>query len=227
MKLRRLRKALLGSFLLLVGTPGLYFTAGWGLSWIPVNRDFVEPAAGIEIFLVSNGIHVDFLLPVSTPVKDWSREVPREHFSGVDAHWSHLLLGWGDRGFYLETPTWADVKLRNVARALFWPDASVMHVQYVDGRPDLAPDCRALRLSEEAYRRLCRYLEDSFARDAAGAVVLIRGRGYRPSDNFYEGRGSYHAFNTCNNWTNRGLKAAGARTALWSPFSGGLLRHLP
>lgn len=214
--------------LAVLGVPALYLLAAFGLAWIPVNRGFVEAPEGIDIYLVSNGIHVDFCLPAKTPVMDWARKVPRSDFRGAGDRWTHLLLGWGDRGFYLETPTWADLKATTALKAIFWPSDSVVHAQYLPGPP--AEDTGrvvAVRIGEGAFRELCAFLEESFQRDPAGAVRLISGKGYGDTDNFYAGAGSYHAFNTCNLWTSRGLKRIGVRTALWSPFAAGVLRHLP
>jgi hypothetical protein len=42
----------------------------------------------------------------------------------------------------------------------------------------------------------------------------------------YEAVGSYHAFNTCNLWTNRVFKQIGVKTALWSPFTKDIVYHL-
>ena len=61
---------------------------------------------------------------------------------------------------------------------------------------------------------------------AEGRPILIPGKSYGPTDHFYEGTGKYHAFNTCNMWTNRVLKETGVRTAAWSPFTEGILYHL-
>ncbi len=206
-----------------LGGPFVYVLAALGLSLIPVNRGFVEPAEGVEIILVSNGVHVDFLVPVTTPIRDWSQKLPRKDFRGAGENCSSLQFGWGDRGFYLETPTWADLKVSTAVNAVLWPSASVVHAQYVDWRPSAG----RVRLDESAYRELCEYLEASFRKDENGAFVLIPCKGYGDTDNFYEAVGSYHAFNTCNLWTNRGLKKIGVRTALWSPFADGILRHLP
>ena len=38
--------------------------------------------------------------------------------------------------------------------------------------------------------------------------------------------GSYHAFNTCNSWTNRVLASIGVRTAMWSPTDHAILYQL-
>ncbi len=227
MKRRGLRRLAIWSAVLLLGGPLLYVLAAVGLALIPVNKGFVDSPDGVEIFLVSNGIHVDFLVPVKTPAKDWSEMLPRESFKAVDDESSRILFGWGDRGFYLETPTWSDLKVTTVLNAVFWPSASVVHAEYFLGDPISDDSCRRVRLSEKAYRELCTYLESSFRKDSTGRLVLIPGKSYHDTDNFYEGEGSYHAFNTCNLWANRGLKKIGVRTALWSPFAGGILRHVP
>jgi uncharacterized protein (TIGR02117 family) len=212
---------------LALGIPLAYVLAALGLAFIPVNAGFVDAADGVELFLVSNGVHVDFLVPVKSTVEDWSQKLPRKDFRGVDESFSGLLLGWGNRGFYLETPTWSDLKVSTALHAIFLPSASVVHAQYVDWHPVGDAYSRKVRISESAYRDLCAYLEASFQKDANGKFLLIPNKGYGDADNFYEGVGSYHAFNTCNLWTNRGLKQIGVRTALWSPFAGGILRQLP
>jgi len=223
----RWRRILRLVLLFLIGVPTLYLLAAVGLAFIPVNGDFVEPQDGIEIQLVSNGIHVDFLLPITTEVMDWSQKLPRSAFGAASDRDDHVLFGWGNRVFYLETPKWSDLKVKNVFKAVFWPSDSVMHAQYIQGTFEEARGvCRSLRISETAYRKLCAYIDASFRHDASGAFELIDGKSYGLTDNFYEGVGSYHALNTCNSWTNDGLKEIGVRTALWSPFPFGILRHL-
>ncbi|HVR76086.1 MAG TPA: TIGR02117 family protein [Planctomycetota bacterium] len=224
---RRWRRIARNVLLVLIGPPALYVLAALGLGFIPVNRDFVAASDGIEVHLLSNGIHVDFLVPVKSSVMDWSEKIPRSDFPGAVEDCTHLLVGWGNRNFYLETPTWADLKASTVARVVFWPSATVMHVEYVHGPPTSNASTRRIRIGHGAYRKLCAFLEASFQHKATGAFKILPGRGYGDADNFYEGVGTYHAFNTCNQWTNRGLKTIGVRTALWSPFPFGILHHLP
>jgi uncharacterized protein (TIGR02117 family) len=225
----RIRRVALRLTALVVVIPLLYLAAAFMGSIIPVDRDFTPAPAGegVEVFMVSNGIHVDLLLPVRTPERDWSKIFPLHDFRGVDASWSHVLIGWGDRRFYLETPTWADLEAGTVLSAVFWPTSSVLHAQYVRGRPVPDASWRVTRISRERYRRLCAFIDASFVRGPQGTAIVLHGKNYGPSDNFYEGIGRYHAFNTCNLWTNRALKAAGIRTALWSPFPQGILWQAP
>jgi uncharacterized protein (TIGR02117 family) len=226
---RRWKRFLLTLSVLLVGVPGLYALAAFGLACIPVNQSFVEPqeGQGIEIQLASNGIHVDFLLPAVTRVMDWSRRFPRSSFPDVGEERTYILVGWGNRRFFIETPTWTDLKVSTALGAIFWPSASVVHVEYLLRPFKETASCRSIRITEAAYLELCHFVEESFQRDADGGFKLLPGKSYGPNDNFYEGTGSYHALNTCNSWTVRGLKRMGVRTALWSPFPHGICWNLP
>jgi Protein of unknown function (DUF2459) len=37
----------------------------------------------------------------------------------------------------------------------------------------------------------------------------------------------HHAFYTCNVWTGRALATAGVKVSAWTPFTSGVLYHLP
>jgi len=39
-------------------------------------------------------------------------------------------------------------------------------------------------------------------------------------------KGSFSCFKTCNTWTNQTLKKAEIKTAIWTPFDSGILKHL-
>ena len=54
----------------------------------------------------------------------------------------------------------------------------------------------------------------------------IAGYSYLGTDAFFEARGRYTLFVTCNEWVRRGLGDAGIRTSVWSPFPAPLLALL-
>jgi uncharacterized protein (TIGR02117 family) len=81
-------------------------------------------------------------------------------------------------------------------------------------------------LTDAAYRRLARHIMQSFDLDAQGRSKPLLGRGYGPADIFYEARGSYNAYRTCNEWTGEALRAAGVRTGIWTPFSESVMLRL-
>ena len=206
---------LLAAFLFVLG---LYAAAVGVLGLVETGGEDTALAAreGIEMFVTSNGVHTDFVLPVVTPYRDWRPLAP-------NAAYPFLAIGWGDRDFYLATPTWNDLKASTALRAAFGLNGTVLHVESM-GRPVVSDRARALRLSPDQYRRLLAYVEAGFARDAANGYRRIAGAHYNADDAFYEATGRYSVIVTCNEWAREGLAAAGVRVPLWSPFTWSLFR---
>lgn len=185
-----------------------------------------EPApadAAIEIFVESNGTHVAYVLPARHALRDWTLEFPAEQLGREpwleripQGEW--ISIGWGDRRFYLETERWSDLHVSVALQALFGLDTTALHVECLaDPRSNL--ESRPLRLSAAQYRGLIEHIEASLARDAEGRPLRIAGRAYGYRDAFYEGRGHYHMFRTCNEWVAEGLREVGAPAPLWAPFA--------
>lgn len=186
-----------------------------------IKAEFSET---IQIFVRSNGIHTDFIVPIQTTSKNWRNLIDFRDFEAIDSNRvNYLSFGWGDRGFYLETPTWDDLKVSTIIQAAFLPSPTVMHIDCWSTPPRISENCKSIDLQTFQYETLITYIENSFHKDAKGNIQLIPNKGYHDSDNFYKAEGSYHLFNTCNNWTNQGLKQAQVKTALWSPFVGGIM----
>ena len=125
----------------------------------------------------------------------------------------------------METPTWADLKFSTAFNAACSGSETAMHVAYHENEPHVTPDSKAKYIEPKKYLELIEYIKGSCKLDAE-KVDLIPNKGYWHNDNFYEANGAYHLFNTCNAWTNEGLKIAGVRTALLALFSDGIMRHL-
>lgn len=194
---------------------------------LPANGDFRPPAeGGVEIFVVHNDVHTDLVLPAVSPDCDWRPWFPDRDFRAAAPRAEYLQLGWGERTFYLETPTWADLRPGSALRALFWPTGSVMHVEYRN-RPNESPACRRIVISRRQYGQLVRLLQTSFQLDDAGRPRRIPGAAYHAYDAFYEGRGSYHLLHTCNCWTGDMLRGAGVRIGLWTPLPQSVMWSLP
>ena len=190
---------------------------------IPVNGGADPDQGEVDVYVVSNGVHASIWLPTTRPERDWAAwlppEVPARRGGYVD-------FGWGDRGFYLEVPTWDDLTLGVALRGALWPTPSAVRATAHPGPPLPGDRVFRVRLGPGAYGDLVRHVEESFQLDDDGRPVLLRAPGYGPSDRFFAGRGSYHLLRTCNTWTNGALKAAGQRAALWTPFERGVLHHL-
>lgn len=189
-----------------------YGAAGLIGGAVPVNRDWRQPATGVEIWIESNGIHTGVVVPKVAAGVDWRGLARPAHLADPRyAGHDHLSFGWGERAFYLETPTWSQVRLRTVLGAAFGSDATLVHVDHVP-RPRAGGDARRLVLTPDQYRRLAAVIAASVAPGAR------HHRGYYAWDAFYDGTGRYSALNTCNNWTGAALRAAGVRTGWWTPF---------
>ncbi len=202
------------------GLIALYFVAALLGSFMPRNSGWREPDVGTTVYVVTNGYHTGLILPVSAIGEDLSllirpTDIPNRMLVG---NW--LLFGWGDRDFYLNTPTLADVKFLTAIHALAGSGETLVHVDHLQS-PDVVVDPRPVRLDPAAYRKLISFIRASLHTDSNGRPVAIAG--YDDSDVFYEASGNYNLLHSCNNWTSNALAAAGVRTALWSPFSGGVM----
>lgn len=213
-----------GRFLLgIVAFIIVYVLAVLALSHITVNSE-PEKSADVTIFVNTNGVHTDIVVPVKNDIKDWSRDVLYSHTKSRDSLMKYVAFGWGDKGFYLDTPEWSDLKAGTAAKAAFYLGTSAMHTRFY---PDITEDedCIRLTISNDDYKSLVTYIEAGFQPDADGKVQWITGHSYGGYDAFYEGEGAYSLFYTCNTWTNDALKAANQKAALWTVYDQGIFYH--
>ena len=204
--------------LLLVAIPALYLSAALLGAFVPVNREWNEPAEGQTIYLISNGIHTDLILPVAAGGLDWRPLLPRDDVARPDLAAGWIAFGMGEREVYLETPRWRDIRPGTIWAAATGGER-VMHVEWVS---DPAWHAREIRLRPEEYRRLWAAIRAGFLRDPKGRFERIDHPGYGPADAFYRAVGRASAINTCNTWASDMLRVAGIKTSAWSPFPQGL-----
>ena len=215
-KPRRLRRVLRRCAAVPAGLAGVY-VAILLVGLIPVNRGFEPAVEGVTIYVASTAVHADLILPIVSDVIDWRAELPSAAFED-HADWAtHVAIGWGDRGFYLETPTWADLKASTAAKALLAPSQTCLHVQYTTDRA-LSEATRRVTISDEQYTRLVRFIRSTFLLDDDGGPRTIPGVSYYGYDAFFEAHGTYHALNTCNSWIGRALQSAGVCTPWLTPL---------
>ena len=208
--------------LAIIALAGIYFLLALILSGISVKP---EPAGNdVSIFLLTNGVHTDLVLPVKSAQTDWSRKVPFDNTADKDTTMRYLAFGWGNKKFYLETPTWADLKFSTAFQAAFGLGRSAIHTTYFRYMDD-DKDCIRIGLSRKQYKNLTEYIDRSFIKDSAGNYLHIQtSANYGSTDAFYDAKGRYNLFYTCNTWTNNGLKACGQKACLWTPFQRGIFK---
>jgi uncharacterized protein (TIGR02117 family) len=199
----------------------LYLFAALVGTLVPVNRGWTEAERGTTIYLASNGIHTDIILPVRAEGLDWTPLFPRRDFAAPPSGARWIAFGAGERGIYLDTPRWRDLKPGTALRAI----AGGERVMRVEWLADTAHAQREIRLRPEEYRRLWAAIRADFTLDERGRPVQIDHPGYGPGDAFYRSGGKISAIRTCNVWAGDKLRLAGVKTSLWSPSVLGLRRH--
>lgn len=205
----------------------LYVAAGWILGKVPANGSFQQTPGGIEIAVLNNGVHCDIAVPMENDQFSWRGFLGGTHPTAHLEQYQYVLIGWGNRRFYLETRTWDDFKVSTAVAALTGVGETVVHVDSLTKLPTSKAYCRRIRISADQYRVLCESLTSSFATGADDSVVKIPDAAYSETDAFFVGTGAYHLFNTCNVWSGRNLQRAGIRTGWWTPFAFSLFDSLP
>ncbi|MFL5762763.1 MAG: TIGR02117 family protein [Bacteroidia bacterium] len=205
----------------------IYLLLAWLMPYWKLNASYVNAAEneGVEIFVLSNGVHTDLVLPLKNRQADWEKLFPYSDFEDVYDGFNYIAIGWGDKGFFLNTPTWADLKFSTAFNAAFALSSTAMHVTYKYKKPETGLLCKRLVLSKEQYENIKRYILMSF-RWKNKMPVHIDHKGYTSQDTFYEAKGTYSLFKTCNVWTGNALVAAGVRIGVWTPFDKGIIDHL-
>lgn len=171
------------------------------------------------IYLISNDIHTDIAVPVINGVFDWETFLNKDDFKIRSSDW--IEIGWGDRQFYFEMPTWDHFTWKLAADALFWPDPAVMHVTYLDRHPSEYSSAQKIEVSFKTYKKLVETLKSRFIQKD-GRPIILPGKGYDMTDNFYEAEGSYSIVRTCNQWTSEILAEVGLPHPIWAPTKHGI-----
>ena len=211
-----LRIALLSIIVILLSYVGFF----WITSLIGINESTVfESDDTVSIYLSTNGVHTDFIVPMVNKHTDW------QDLLGLDSNkggW--VAIGWGDRGFYLNTPEWKDLKFKTAFEAISGLGSTALHITQMK-TVTVDRDCVHVRMNSVDYQLLVDYIHKYFILDSNDKGILIKSSGYGLNDYFYEAKGSYSAFYTCNTWINQGLKFANQKAAFWTLTDTGILRH--
>ncbi|MFY1047159.1 TIGR02117 family protein [Chryseobacterium sp. GP-SGM7] len=210
---------------IILGIIVVYALLGYLLPFIEVSAKEDGEKKEIPIYIYTNGVHTDIVMPVKNDLQDWSAKIPFANTKSKKTDYQYIGIGWGDKGFYLDTPTWADLKFSTAFNAAFWLSDSAMHCSYYR-KMTVADDCKMMMISRNQYKDLVKFVDDKFDKDADGNYILIPTDAvYSDNDAFYDAKGKYSFLNTCNTWANDALKSAGQKAALWTPSDYGIFLH--
>lgn len=213
--MKKALKMIVKCIVVLIAIPLLYLIISLLLTIIPVAQEKTTLPKLHTIYLTTNGVHADLVLPKklidSTILKDQVMRPQDDYFA----------FGWGEENFYINTPTWGDLKFSVAFRSAFLKSKTLLHVtRYRELKTHWIP----VKVSEEQLKKLNDYIAQTFD-ETSGDKVLVNGATYTPNqDNFYRAKGNYMFYRTCNSWLNKGLKKSGMKGSLWTPFDFGVLR---
>lgn len=183
----------------------------------PDTSAALQPSDGRRILVLSNPIHTDIALPADPGVLEAFDFISD---AGLDLDYPGVFwvaFGWGGRSFYIETPTWADLKPGPVIDALTW-DTSVMHVRRTGDIPSDLDSVRELYLSQQQFDELVADIKASFQANDTETPQAIPGGAYDAHDIFFPAVGGFNALMGCNTWTADILRRAGVKTGVWTPL---------
>ncbi|UIR56141.1 TIGR02117 family protein [Sphingobacterium sp. SRCM116780] len=218
-------KVLLYSIIALVLIVFVYWLSERILSRMSASREESTLPKTITVYVMSNGVHTDLVFPVKNEQMDWSALFPFSNTTGKDTTHRFVGIGWGDKGFYLNTPEWKDLKASTAFVAATGIGETALHVSY---HKDVQENdlCFKHMIDTEQYQSLVNFVKESLDYDTQNKPILINTNAqYSDSDAFYEAKGSYSMFHSCNTWTNNALKKANMPAGIWATLDKGILSH--
>ncbi|MCM0591147.1 MAG: TIGR02117 family protein [Gloeotrichia echinulata IR180] len=180
----------------------------------------------VDICVANRGIHSDIIVPTRNYVFDWTIYISLDRIGGIDNYhdYKYLSFGWGERDFYMTTPTLAYLNLSTTFRALFLPTPSIIYVQGYQLIPDYL-EVKCIKVNQTDYLNLMEFIQATFEQDAQGRKIRL-GNGHTANAGFYAAVGSYSILRNCNTWTAEGLRKADVNTPLWDGLPAGIMLHL-
>lgn len=203
----------------------IYFIIYWCLSRIPVDG-YRKTANNphITVYLTSNGVHSDFVVPIRNKEFDWGKKLHLSNTFKQDSTRNWIAIGWGDKNFFLKTKNWGDLTVGTALNAVLGLGTGAVHVVQINKPDAKKPDVVKLVLSTFEYEQLCKYIDESLLKKN-GKLSRVKNHPYSKYDFFFDSNSSYSMIYTCNSWTNTGLKRSYQKACLWTPFKDGIFQR--
>lgn len=154
----------------------------------------------MPVYVVSHGWHTGIVIAG----RNLSSELAFLDSYFDSANWYEF--GWGDRKYYQAEEATAGLTLR----AGLWPTAAVLHVTALPETPDTYfSRSRTIRLqmTETAHNQMSGAIAQYFMRNEQNKVIMT-GEGLYGESLFFNAKGRFHVFNTCNTWVAKMLRKA-------------------
>lgn len=194
-----------------------YAAIGLLFSVIPsVPEEKITCESTTSIYVTSNSMHGEFVIPRKVLSRKLASQLKLRRGT------KFVSFGWGDKSFYLSTPTWSELNIGTAFQALFLRGDAAMHITMYEEEVD---KWKEMPLCSDQIAVVNNFLLKSFKKDDRKRLIEIPDAAYGDNDRFYEAHGNYNFMYTCNVWVTEGFKKASVKTATWSPFDFGVLYY--
>jgi len=208
-------KYLWRTVLFVLSVIALYFIIALIFSFTPAPIDEISEEKNKEIYIQSNGTHLDIVLPIEQLDSTFTQQL------NLPQNTKYVCFGWGNKEFFFNVPEWKDLTFGLAFRALFFRLESAMHViSYREKKESWL----MVKVANSQQNRLNAFIQNSFVQKENN--LLLCKKNQNGNNCFYDAEGRYSCVNTCNVWVNDALKEANVKTSIWSPFHWGVLHHL-
>lgn len=179
-----------------------------------------------RVYVSGDTMHTNFFVPVRNEAFDWSQHLDLATLGkSTSADYRYLQFGWGDRIFYVETPSWDKISLSSALRSLLLQNPAALFVKGHTAVPQYPGETlKCVSLNQPNYLKLMHFLEDSFQTSSQGQERI--GNGQDGDSSFYAATGRYSLLKTCNSWTADGLRAADVNTPLWGALAPAVMHQV-
>jgi len=189
--------------------PISYMVISLILTYITVNKAELNTINTKDVYLNTNGVHLNIIIYIN----ELSIELKKDLEFTQDQ--KYFSFGWGDKNFYLNTPTWKDLTFGNAFKALFFKTSTLIHLTKYK---QIRKSWTKVTLSEQELKKLNQFISKSFQKDVSGKKIILPNSGYSRNDDFYKANGSYSCFKTSNTWVNSAFKKSDLKSSFWTPF---------
>jgi uncharacterized protein (TIGR02117 family) len=143
---------------ILLGIVALYVLCVLLIPYIKVPENKGSQPKTITAYILTNGVHTDIVMSIKSKEIDWSKKIKFGNTRSGSSDYNYVSIGWGDKGFYLDTPTWAELKFSTAVKAAFWLGESAMHCTFYKSIQE-SKDCKKIELSREQYVKLIDFVQ--------------------------------------------------------------------
>lgn len=217
----KISKYILFTLIAFITTYGIAFFL---LPKITIKAETIHQLREINVFIKSNGVHTDIVVPIKNKYYNWNTVIKQKYTLKPSVEMTYVGIGWGDKGFYLNTPTWDDLTVETAIKAAFGLSTTALHTTYYKKILE-NEKCVKLSLSPKQYKQLCAYIINSAPLKNNEFINIKTTAVYGNQDAFYEAKGTYSIFKSCNTWTNNALKNCGQKACLWTITESNILNQ--